>query len=209
MTRKREVARQGGNRPRKPVVYIICEGEKTEITYFSSFRTRDMIISINPLPSKYQAAKELVEHAFGKVKQLDYSPETGDAIWCVFDRDDNSDEALRKAANLANKNGYRIAYSNPSFELWYLLHFVDQQGELTNEAAVEVILKKYLPGYDKAKDYCTLLKPHQAVALQRANQRIKMLQQNDVPLIRRVGNPYTTVSHLVEYLLARISDLHT
>lgn len=205
MVRKREVQRGVGGRKRKPVVYIICEGEKTEITYFKGFRSRNSLISINPLPSKYQAAKELVEHAHSKVKQFNYSQEDGDEIWCVFDRDENTDYALEEAESLAEQNGYRIAYSNPSFELWFLLHFVDQQGELANGAAVLALLKKpdCLPDYDKAKDYRADLLPLQNAALHRANERLKKLEQDQVPLNRRIGNPYTTVGRLVQHLLAR------
>lgn len=207
MTRKRECQRQGGTRQRNPIVYIICEGEKTEINYFNSFRTRNMLISINPLPSKFQAAKELVEHAHSKVKQLDYTPENGDELWCVFDRDDNSDAALQQAEQSANEQGYYIAYSNPSFELWYLLHFVDQESELANGSAVEDALNKpgRLPGYKKAQDYTATLKPRQRTALERASKRLEKLRQDKIPLHRRVGNPYTTVGRLVEHLLVRSS----
>lgn len=55
-----------------------------------------------------------------------YYPDERDVIWCVFDRDENSDAALQKAKQVAMKEGYRLAYSNPSFELWFLLHFVNQ-----------------------------------------------------------------------------------
>lgn len=205
MARKKEKARSVGKRQRNPVVYIICEGKETEITYFKTFRSRNSLISIEPLPSKYQAAKELVEHAYSKVKQLNYSPEDNDELWCVFDRDDNTDSALQQAERLADECGYHIAYSNPSFELWYLLHFIDQQGELMDGAAAEAALSRQgrLPGYDKSQDYAAILKPHQANALLHANRRIEKLRQDGTPLHRRVGNPYTTVGKLVEHLLTR------
>lgn len=59
-----------------------------------------------------------------------YYPDEGDSIWCVFDRDDNSNEVLLRAKQSATKEGYRLAYSNPSFELWFLLHFSNQQTEV-------------------------------------------------------------------------------
>ena len=46
-----------------------------------------------------------------------------DQVWCVFDRDsfpaDNFDNAIRSAES----KGYRVAWSNEAFELWFLLHF--------------------------------------------------------------------------------------
>ncbi|MEY8379328.1 RloB family protein [Lachnospiraceae bacterium 56-18] len=59
-----------------------------------------------------------------------YYPDEGDMIWCVFDRDENSDGSLQKAKQTAMREGYRLAYSNPSFELWFLLHFVNQKQKL-------------------------------------------------------------------------------
>lgn len=38
-------------------------------------------------------------------------------IWCVFDRDDNTNAMLSKAKQTAIKEGYQIAFSNPSFEV--------------------------------------------------------------------------------------------
>ncbi len=205
MPRKREVSRPGGQRKRKPVVYIICEGEKTEIKYFKSYRTRDSIITIEPLPSKYQAAKALVEHAQSKIIQLDYDQSNGDEIWCVFDRDNNSDADLGSAEQLARRLGYQIAYSNPSFELWYLLHFVDQRGKLADSDAVERLLDRQerLPEYDKTKDYSARLQRYRTEAIVRAQRRLEELATEGQKLIRREGNPYTTVHELVQYLLQR------
>ena len=47
-------------------------------------------------------------------------------IWCFFDRDDNTNIMLSKAKQMALKEGYQIAFSNPSFEIWFLLHFNNQ-----------------------------------------------------------------------------------
>ncbi|MDD4729842.1 MAG: RloB family protein [Dysgonamonadaceae bacterium] len=205
MRRRQEADRSGGHRKRNPVVYIICEGEKTEIKYFTSYRTRDSMITIEPLPSKHQAAKALVEHAASKVSHLGYDERDGDEIWCVFDRDNNTDEDLQAAEQLAARHGYRIAYSNPSFELWYLFHFVDQRSMLADSDAVERLLDMHqrLPGYDKVKDYSARLLPYRTDAIRRAQQRLDELAAESQRLIRRGGNPYTTVHVLVQYLLER------
>lgn len=63
-------------------------------------------------------------------------------IWCVFDRDENSDTALQKAKQAAMKQGYRLAYSDPSFELWFLLHFVNQRSEIADCQVVIRMLKQ-------------------------------------------------------------------
>lgn len=64
-------------------------------------------------------------------------------IWCVFDRDDNTNAMLSKAKQVAIKEGYQIAFSNPSFEVWFLLHFNNQTTPVENcEAAIKLLKKK-------------------------------------------------------------------
>ncbi|MBW4546591.1 MAG: RloB family protein [Symplocastrum torsivum CPER-KK1] len=96
---------------------IVCEGEKTEPNYFRSFRVSTNVAAIDVQglgenPSKLvQSAKELK-------KQEDY-----DHVWCVFDRDSWTVEDFSNAIKNANDQGFKVAYSNEAFELWYVLHF--------------------------------------------------------------------------------------
>ena len=128
-------------RKRKPVIYVICEGKETEVLYFKHFRTRNCLVDIVPMTSKYTAAEHLVKNAKGLLSHADYFPKDGDQLWCVFDRDDNTNAQLKAAGEHADKNGYKIAYSNPSFEYWYLLHFVKHNGYLKDSNAVIEQLK--------------------------------------------------------------------
>ena len=96
---------------------IVCEGEKTEPNYFRDFRVPKNVAEINiqglgENPSKLvKSAKELKE-------KEDY-----DQVLCVFDRDDWSVEDFNNAIKSAEAQGFRVAYSNEAFELWYVLHF--------------------------------------------------------------------------------------
>lgn len=135
-----------------------------------------------------------------------YYPDEGDSIWCVFDRDDNSNEVLLRAKQSATKEGYRLAYSNPSFELWFLLHFSNQQMEVEDCQALIRLLKQpgRLPDYEKNKDFFNTLKPLQAVAVQRAKTRSEQIQNQGTEPISRQSNPLTTVYELVEYLNSKV-----
>ena len=84
-----------------------------------------------------------------------YYPEDGDSIWCVFDRDDNSNEVFCVPNSPLKRKAIILAYSNPSFELWFLLHFVNQQTEVEDCQALIRLLKQpgRLPDYEKNKDY--------------------------------------------------------
>ncbi len=116
MGRIKEISRKSVHaRKRNPVVYLICEGSETEIRYFKRFRSRGCNIDIIPISSQYKSADRLVQKAKATMGNNPYYPEDGDSIWCVFDRDDNSNEVLLRAKQSAQKEGYHLAYSNPSF----------------------------------------------------------------------------------------------
>lgn len=207
MGRIKEISRKSVHtRKRNPVVYLICEGSETEIRYFKRFRSRGCNIDIIPISSQYKSADRLVQKAKATMGNNPYYPEDGDSIWCVFDRDDNSNEVLLRAKQSAAKEGYRLTYSNPSFELWFLLHFANQQAEVEDCQALIRLLKQpgRLPDYEKNKDYFDALKPLQAVAVQRAKTRSEQIQNQGTEPISRQSNPLTTVYELVEYLNSKI-----
>ena len=195
MGRIKEISRRPTrSRKRNPVVYLICEG------------SRGCNIDIIPISSQYKSADRLVQKAKATMGNNPYYPDEGDSIWCVFDRDDNSNEVLLRAKQSATKEGYRLAYSNPSFELWFLLHFSNQQMEVEDCQALIRLLKQpgRLPDYEKNKDFFNTLKPLQAVAVQRAKTRSEQIQNQGTEPISRQSNPLTTVYELVEYLNSKV-----
>jgi hypothetical protein len=90
--RFKEKKRSQKTRKRKPVVFVICEGEKTETTYFGKYRTRENLVEVKAMPSQHKSASVLIEHAKDVIKNENYYPEDDDQLWCVFDRDDNTDK---------------------------------------------------------------------------------------------------------------------
>lgn len=203
MKRTKEVGRKSsGRRKRKSVLYLICEGSETEIKYFKKFRRRGCNIDIIPISSQYKAADKLVQKAKSTMGFNPYYPEDGDMIWCVFDRDDNTNQMLNSAKRIAKKEGYKIAFSNPSFEIWFLLHFQNQTTEVKDcDSAVKMLKQKgYIENYEKNKDIYEMLKPLQEEAIKRSRTRIKMLENDNIDILSRQSNPVTTVSELVEHL---------
>ena len=189
-------------RKRRPIIYIICEGKETETLYFKHSRSRNCLVDIVPIPSKHKAAEHLVKHAKSLISQSDYYPKDGDQLWCVFDRDDNKDHELQAAVAYAQKQKYNIAYSNPSFEYWYLLHFEKRNGYLKDCDAVIDILKRndYLANYGKSVDVYEQLQENQQKAIDRAKGRVEQLSKEKVAIISCDSNPVTTVYELVEFL---------
>ena len=94
---------------------IVCEGAKTEPSYFRNFRVPKNVVEIHGIGDNTLG---VVEEAIRLKNNEKY-----DQVWCVFDRDSFPAARFNVAFTLANGNDVKIAYSNEAFELWYLLHF--------------------------------------------------------------------------------------
>ena len=203
MRRIDERSRAGAKLRRRPIIYIFCEGEETEPVYFRRFKSRNSNLEIRPIVSQSKSAPHLVAEARKYISRYEsFYPEDGDQVWCVFDRDDNTDEDISRAGQLAEKHKYHIAFSNPAFELWFLLHFFDQNASIADSAA---IIRKLDSGngikhYSKSKDYYALLKPFQPDAIARAKRLIATHESNGYAILSRDSNPVTTVANLVDFL---------
>lgn len=196
---KKSLSRKVGVRERRKKFVIVCEGTKTEPIYFRKYRTRYDNLEVIIPDSRCTDPKGLVKFC---QEQIDYHPlnfKDGDVIWCVFDWDNNSQEAIfaafRKAKNV------KLCLSNPSYELWYLLHFVDIFSKLNNDELKEK-LKIYIQNYDKSTDYFELLELKRESAISRAKRLNGMHEQNGTDLKSIDSNPSTQVFKIVEELLS-------
>ena len=57
-----------------------------------------------------------------------------DSVWAVFDVDAHPN--LQQAIELADRHGIQIGLSNPCFELWALINFVEYRSRGTCEGCV-------------------------------------------------------------------------
>ncbi len=60
-----------------------------------------------------------------------------DRVWLVFDRDDFPD--FNKAIALARSHNLQVAWSNESFELWYLLHFRAPVDRIPRQRCIQML----------------------------------------------------------------------
>lgn len=104
----------------KPSILIVCEGENTEPSYFNQFRLSSA--TVKSVGEGYNTIS-LVNRAIQLTNERQY-----DQVWCVFDKDDFSENDFNNAIQIAKANNFGIAYSNQSFEYWLILHFDDHQG---------------------------------------------------------------------------------
>lgn len=101
-------------------ILVVCEGTKTEKNYFKSIEKE----------YKQKILYELVAHGEGvnTVQVVDKAIELAakndyDAVWAVFDKDDFESDKFNAAIIKAAAHSIGCAWSNESFELWYLYHF--------------------------------------------------------------------------------------
>lgn len=187
------------------MILIECEGEKTEPLYFKKFpvstkQVRSIVIGAarNTL-SLVRFAEQEVEKAKDEYqKEWDIKLRAKDVVvWCVFDKDSFKDDNFDNAIHKATAKGYKVAYSNEAFELWYLLHFHYYNTGMSREQYKRMLTRLLGVPYRKnSEEMYDRLKPLQDEAI--ANAKRLLATYN--PHIPNKDNPSTTVFELVEYL---------
>ena len=104
--------------------YVLCEGNNTEpeyfqnlVDYFQSAQVEIILFQAAGAPQTILAKAEEIKKRKGKKHEF----ESGDEVWAVFDRDCH--EMYAKARLECKQKGINVAYSDPCFELWLILHF--------------------------------------------------------------------------------------
>lgn len=115
-----DLTRPEPTRDPNPVILIVCEGENTELSYFSAFRLSSA--TIEQYGGKNNPTN-VVRYASKLAHKKEY-----DEVWCVFDKDNFTDDDFHDAIREADEAGFKAAYSNQSFEYWLILHFEDHNG---------------------------------------------------------------------------------
>ena len=114
----------------KTNIFIGCEGFETEPNYFNEIKN---LINKDLVEVKIVGFGQGIHGALIKCKRViennpSYRFITWDHIWIVCDKDKTSDETFNdyilQPPTIAGLT-VEMAWSNPSFELWYLLHFTD------------------------------------------------------------------------------------
>lgn len=141
--------RKQNTRQRKQRFIIICEGKETEPNYFRSFRVKTAQIYVKGFGKDPNQLLKEANKLLKKEKQAKRW-EKGDQVWCVFDRDSWKEEDFNKAIADAEREGFRLAYSNPKFEFWFLLHYQYIDTAISGEECDKKLSK--LLGYEYKKN---------------------------------------------------------
>lgn len=202
-----DLRRRGPRLEPKKTFYLFCEGKNTEPDYFRALkrRIRDPLINIVDIPAAgvpLTIAHQSIEQANligkgAKRKKAKQSYQEADEVWAVFDRDEHPH--IEKAKQLCEVNNVGIAFSDPCFELWLILHIEDFNRACDRhdvQRALTDVDERYDRHGAKTTDFSALLEN-----IEDAEMRA------DVLLRRRIEergdtNPSTTVFRLTRRIRA-------
>jgi len=130
--RKHQSSRKAREEKQLLTLKIYTEGEKTEVDYikywYRLFRHRIKVI-VSDKKKSHGAPSMLVDKAIKEKKYSNRQLATSTEYWCVFDVDahPNIGQVIQKA----EANDIKVAVSNPCIELWFTLHFREQERFIT------------------------------------------------------------------------------
>jgi hypothetical protein len=134
--------RQVGVRAPRKTLLVFCEGGRTEPEYLMALRREPSVREVAAVDIRIDADSAgfkplgLVQKAITARRRSAREYGEIDEFLCVFDVEwPDNHPRLKEAGKLAADNGIRLAVSNPCFELWLALHFVEQDAWLDNDAA--------------------------------------------------------------------------
>lgn len=152
---ERKRRKSGSRRPKANSYLIITEGQKTEPLYLKGLadKIKKEIggnVDIYEMPhidivGQGCSTGRLVEKADVLINRAKIMYQH---VWLVFDKDDfmDFDNAIEAAAG----KGYKVAWSNPSFEYWLFLHFEYSDAAMDRKELVQKLDKKFKEfGLDK------------------------------------------------------------
>lgn len=207
---KKNFKRKSGFRDAKLVV-VATEGEKTEPAYFNQLKVAypNPRIHLEIIPSKDGASSP--KHILQSLVEFkkEYRVREDDELWIVIDRDFKSwtMKELKECMQLCKQKKFLMAISNPSFEIWLLLHFeciasknevekeqLKQNSKIGKRSFCEMELRKYIKTYNKKEPKLTKLISKTEDA---------MLNAHSLHLINKnfISNIGTNVHYLVEIFM--------
>ncbi len=198
------IKRRGGvKRKTKPVYLIIAEGKnKTEMTYLSNFQEQGKPYSIQFVKAGNNTDGEsLYKTILTKWEELDLSGDKGDRGFIVIDIDNDPLKA-EKVMKLTRRNknlAIQFVVSNPTFELWFLLHYKYTTKFFADGEGVIKELKKYIHNYAKNGDYYKLLSNKTLNAVMNSEKHAKFHEGKQWPSV--ACNPRTDMADLVKLLV--------
>jgi hypothetical protein len=213
---KRNRARRnirGTRRNPDPWILVVTEGKVTEVSYLKALKViLKRSFELPSIPLENGDPLTLVELAKQKRIALEREakrsgdPKTRlDEVWCVFDRDIHHRPRLSQAIDNAYAANINIAFSNPCFELWLLLHYREQPGD-QHRHDIQDAVGAFIPGYQKYVPVDVVSDPSRiAAAIKRARALAKQAAEEGDPYRCPTTGVYKLVCSLLGFSSSRAS----
>lgn len=131
---------------------IACDDTYAPEQYFNSFNIPRIQVHVVPTKNGTSHAKHVLE------RLLEFDDlEKSDERWMILDIDhctknDSQKKSFIQALKKAESKNVNIALSNPCFEIWLIMHFIENEENIkiiNNAKEAEGFLKKLLGTYNK------------------------------------------------------------
>lgn len=109
---------------------IICEDTKSSQYYMKGLKDK-FGINIKIEKSEGTDIANVIRTAGIKGKRTGLSKEM-QQIYCLFDKDETSNEVFQSKIRESERKGYKNAYSIPCYEYWLLLHLIKTDRPFNN-----------------------------------------------------------------------------
>lgn len=187
-----------------PYTFIVSEGIKTEVAYIAGFAS-----AINKKYANFTTGDRIKVKGTGRNCQSllsfarnaveDEMPQAS-VVWLMYDKDDfpldNFDNTQFSAEQRLDSRKFKVAWSNESLELWFVLHFQELNANVGRDKYIK-ILEKHCNYHKNDPNLFELMKANTDVAINRAKKQYKSYPK-DTPASQRC--PATRVFELVEEL---------
>ena len=226
---KKDFKRRTNDKTMVADIIIACEDSISSPTYFQMI-INTLIEQKSITQDSFVIAKHKHTNPTGVLSDLKvYKDENGKAYkdfdhkWIVIDRDservsggghnkEDFNNALKNAQSSRSNLNIEVAYSNDSFELWYLLHFEYRNTTISRDEIIKQVIKrlKEIEPYkfsklnknnmkqeSYTKSIFETLKPLQSVAIRNAKKLLESYEDSHNP---EKDNPYTRVHVLISIL---------
>jgi len=176
---------------RKKIIVFGVEGKdnKTETIYFHHFKPANDEYLLKVVSCGCTDPKNMIYSIKSKRKRFDYKANE-DKTFLFFDGD-CSEEKLNQIKELKTKlpKDITLIVSQPTFELWFLNHFVSTTKQFHSNEELISELKRFVSDYRKNLDLYPKINDLREVAISRSN----------VQLTKKDCSSYTEVSKLFEH----------
>lgn len=128
---------------------VACDDTYAPKQYFGFFKLTRVKVYVVSAEGGKSAANHVLERLLG------FEHDEDDELWMLLDTDHYTNgshlKTFRSTIKRAQKKGVNVALSKPCFELWLLLHHVEESDvkSLENAGKTEKKLRKELGQYDK------------------------------------------------------------